>query len=161
MKRILLLSTFALAAFFISACSGSPPPAEFTVEMTEFAFTPNNFEVRVGQEVTFHLINNGALEHEFMVGRTAIMVDGQPGGYEHNMFEGHNPIVMGGSDEHDMDAMGDTDHGFMIAVGKNGGDATLTFTVTEDMVGEWEVGCFTDGGSHFNQGMHGTLIVNP
>lgn len=161
MKRTLLLLPIALLVAIASACSSSPPPAEFTVEMTEFAFTPNEFEVRVGQEVTFHLVNNGALEHEFMVGRETMMMDGMPGGFEHNMFEGEEPMVMGGDEDHDMEEMGGMDHGFMVAVPKGGEEATLTFTVTEDMVGEWEIGCFTDGGSHFNQGMHGTLTVIP
>jgi uncharacterized cupredoxin-like copper-binding protein len=160
-KRTLILSTFALAAFFFSACSGSAPPVEFTVEMTEFVYTPDTFEVRVGQEVTFHLINNGALEHEFMVGQNVAMMDGMPGGYEHNMFEGEEPMVVGAGAGHQMEGMEDADHGFMVAVPKGGEETTLTFTVTEDMVGEWEVGCFTDGGSHYNQGMHGTLTVLP
>jgi len=90
-----------------------------------------------------------------------MMMDGAPSGFEHNMFESEEPMVMGASDEHSMDSMGGMDHGFMVALPRGSDEATLTFTVTEDMVGEWEIGCFTDGGSHYNQGMHGTLIVNP
>ncbi|HUF39368.1 MAG TPA: cupredoxin domain-containing protein [Anaerolineales bacterium] len=158
MKRLLFFSALAFAALALSACSSAPPPAEFTVEMTEFAFTPNEFEVQVGQEVTFHLANHGALEHEFMIGRSPMMMDSMPGGYEHNMFEHDEPMVMGGEAHHEMGGM---DHGFMVAIPRGGDDATITFTVTEDMIGEWEIGCFTDGGSHYDQGMHGTLIVNP
>jgi uncharacterized cupredoxin-like copper-binding protein len=161
MKRLLYVIAPALFAALLAACTGSPGPAEFTVDLTEFAFTPDAFEVRVGQEVTFHLNNSGALEHEFMLGQSVMMMEGMPGGFEHNMFEGEEPMVMGGGADHPMEDMGGMDHGFMVAVPKGGDETTLTFTVTEDMVGEWEIGCFTDGGSHYNQGMHGTLIVNP
>jgi uncharacterized cupredoxin-like copper-binding protein len=160
MKHILSFLFLVLASLILAACSSSPPPAEFTIELTEFAFTPNTLEVQVGQEVTIHLANMGALEHEFMVGRAAMM-NGQPNGFEHNMFEGEEPMVMGASDEHDMDAMGDMDHGFMVAVPTGSEETTMTFTVTEDMVGEWEIGCFTDGGSHYTQGMTGKLVVKP
>ena len=161
MKRTLVFLLLVLAALALAACSSSPPSAEFTVEMTEFSFAPNTFEVQVGQEVTFHLINMGALNHELMIGQQTMMMDGAPSGFEHNLFEGEEPMVMGGSDEHNMGAMGGMDHGFMVAVPKASEEVTMTFTVTEDMVGEWEIGCFTDGGSHFNQGMTGTLVVKP
>jgi plastocyanin len=36
---------------------------------------------------------------------------------------------------------------------------TMSFTVTEDMVGEWEIGCFLLDGVHYNSGMVGTLRV--
>lgn len=159
-RRMFIFLFLGFTFFTLSACKSGPPPAEFTFEMSEFAFTPNTFEVQVGQEVTFHLVNKGALTHEFMVGRNAMMVDGQPSGYEHNMFEGEEPMVMGASDDHSMSTMG-ADHGFMVAVPTNNDEITVTFTVTEDMVGEWEIGCFLDGGSHYNQGMTGTLKVNP
>lgn len=158
MKRLIILPILALTVVLLSACAGSPQPVEFTVEMSEFAFSPNTFEVQVGQEVTFHLVNNGALEHEFMLGRETMMMDGMPGGYEHNMFEGEEPEVMGGEAHHEM---GDMDHGFMVSIPRGGEDASLSFTVTEDMVGEWEIGCFLDGGSHYQQGMHATLTVSP
>lgn len=35
----------------------------------------------------------------------------------------------------------------------------ISDTVTEDMIGEWEVGCFLQDGVHYDAGMHGTLIV--
>lgn len=169
MKRVFLLLIFCFGAAMLAACSSSPPPAEFTVEMTEFAYSPDTIEVQVGQEVTIHLVNKGALNHEFMVGHDAMMMEGMPSGFEHNMFEGHEPEVMGAngemmsSDEHDsgMEDMEGMDHGFMVMVNRDDVEKTLKFTVTEDMVGEWQIGCFSDGGSHYEQGMTGTFIVNP
>ena len=57
----------------LSACGGSPtptpPPAikTFAVEATDFAFAPNSFTAKVGDEVTFNVTNKGALEHNFVV----------------------------------------------------------------------------------------------
>ena len=62
-----------VVAVALSACGGSPtptpPPAAktFAVEATEFAFAPNSFTAKVGDEVTFNVTNKGALEHNFVV----------------------------------------------------------------------------------------------
>ena len=62
--------------------------------------------------------------------------------------------------EGEMDMDHGMDHaGFMVLIPNGDEDATITFTVTEDMVGEWELGCFTDDGQHYEDGMKGTLVV--
>ncbi len=161
MKRTFVLFLLALAMLALSACSSGPVPAEFTVEMSEFAYSPTTFEVQVGQEVVIHLTNKGALVHEFMVGRNMMMEGAAPSTFEHNIFEKQGPVMSGGSDDHAMDSMGGADHGFMVSIPQGGEEMTMSFTVTEDMVGEWEIGCFADGGSHYTQGMTGKLIVTP
>ncbi len=66
-----------------------------------------------------------------------------------------------GGDEHGMDGGGDDHHGFMIMLPQTAGvpEATITFTVTEDMVGVWEIGCFQDNGAHYDDGMRGTMVI--
>lgn len=68
--------------------------------------------------------------------------------------------------EDDGDDAGDdhneeeTEHGhagLMVTVQPGGEEVTLTFTVTEEMVGEWEIGCFFSG--HYEAGMNATLII--
>jgi uncharacterized cupredoxin-like copper-binding protein len=49
-------------------------------------------------------------------------------------------------------------HGFMV-MREPGEEATITFTVTADQVGEWEMACFEDKGSHYDAGMTGTITV--
>jgi plastocyanin len=209
MKRKLFIILFGLAALLLSACASAPSAVEFTVEMTEFAYSPETIEVSVGQEVTLHIENHGALAHELMIGRDVVEHDGQPANYGHNMFEGAEPMVMAaddhddgddhddegddhddegddhddegddhddemdmeddghdeGEDDHAEDADGHAgeDHGFMVSLpgGTADSSTTVTFTVTEDMVGEWEIGCFLDGGSHYIAGMVGTFVVTP
>lgn len=79
----------------------------------------------------------------------------------------------GDGDDHDEDAdmeedmdmeedggHGDEGHsGFMIAVAEGDSSSSIQFTVTEEMVGEWEIGCFLQEGTHYDEGMHGSLVV--
>jgi len=67
------------------------------------------------------------------------------------------------SDDHDgtMDMDSDDhgdDHGFMVIL-KPGGTASVTVTIPDDAVGDWEIGCFRDKGSHWSSGMRATLRV--
>lgn len=180
MRKVSLFAVLAIAVFAV-ACGGpaTPEPVEFTVELSEFAFSPDTIEVQVGQEVTINLVNNGALEHEFMIGHDAMEMDGVVSMYTEDFFAVAGvdaPEIIGGADMEDMDhdddedmedmehddedEHGGTDHGFMVSV-KTGETASFTFIVTEEMVGEWELGCFLDSGSHYTAGMVGALIVNP
>lgn len=173
MSRKFALLVVITIGITLSACSGSstPKPLEITMEMSEFAFNPEHLEFQVGQEVTIHLVNTGSLEHEIMFGRDVEIEDGQPHGYMTDMFAaaGIEPEVMmmgdasGSMDEHSENGTeGDHGHdGFMVEVPAGGEEYTMQFTVTEDMVGDWEIGCFVQNGSHYNAGMVGSLTVIP
>lgn len=159
--RFTLIFAFVITAILAAGCASGPEKVEYSIEMTDFAFTPNTLELEVGQEVTLHLTNVGALKHEIMVGREVTMENGLATGFVEDMFAGVEPtVVTTGEMEHDAG----NDHAtgqFMVTVPENTGEATLTFVVTEEMVGEWEMGCFLDSGSHFQQGMTGKMVVTP
>lgn len=164
----LLLAAFVL---LLAACanggpgnSAKPEPVKYTVQMTEFAFQPSEIKAKVGQEVTIELVNSGALEHEFMVGRDVKMTNSRPDGYEQDMFAAARtePMVMGGkAGGMDMSGHGSDHSGFMVIVPNGSQKATVTFTATKDMLGEWEIGCFSQDGVHYDAGMKGKLIVSP
>jgi hypothetical protein len=95
--------------------------------------------------------------------------------HEEETMEG---MDMGGEheDEHDQGPVGefgpyqaplmDQHPGFMVlldplSLTPSGEVTVLTFTVPEDAVGTWTIGCFQEGGQHFDDGMRGTLIVEP
>lgn len=164
--KLFISAVIVIAGFALAACSASTPePVTFTIDMTEYAFNPDTLEVKVGQEVTINLVNSGVLPHEIMFGRDVMMVDNRPSGYEHDMFEeaGVEPMVMGVEEgEHMEEGMEENEHGhegFMVLLEKTGDQGTITFTVTEEMVGEWEIGCFELDGVHYDQGMVGKIIV--
>lgn len=171
-KPYLVFSAIVLL-LLMASCSSSPGKIELTIDMDEFSFSPQDLEFQVGQEVLLHLTNVGALEHEIMFGRDVEYEDGQPHSYESDMFEmaGVEPevsIVKGDhpvADEHTEDEMGtEEEHGhggFMVEVPPGEDEYTISFTVTEDMVGEWEIGCFDQNGVHYTAGMVGSLTVIP
>lgn len=166
-------TSMLMLAVLISACAGSIPdpvaqlePVSYTVEMTEYAFSPERIEVKVGQEVTLELVNLGQISHELMVGQEVARTNNRPNGYHKDLFETAHvePVIMGGATAggHGVDGHG-ADHSgsFMVVLPKTGDQASMTFTVTEDMVGEWELGCFEQDGVHYDAGMKGTLVVLP
>jgi len=163
-----------------------PDNPEYTITLTEFAFHPNDITLRVGQNVTFHVINHGATDHELMIGRNPLRDDaGVLGdGFEHDFFATADPQVEGdiqvmgmGGDMNMGDSSGEGDmametpagegdmameNGFM-AMFEPQQEATITFQVTEDMLGTWTMGCFeiSNDVAHYDQGMAGIVTVLP
>src|SRR3990172_10805131 len=161
MKRVLTLIFLSVIALLLGACGGGaqPPPVSFTIEMSEYAFTPANLELKVGQEVTLKLVNKGQLQHEILFGREVVMTNNRPAGYQVDMFAtgGVEPTVTQSIMPEEEGMM----HGNFMVVLPIGADATMTFTVTKEMVGEWEMGCFEQDGVHFDAGMKGTVSIKP
>ena len=63
-----------------------------------------------------------------------------------------------GSMDMDTDGHDDGHHGFMVTLAP-GGTASVTVTIPDDAVGDWEIGCFQDKGTHWSSGMHATLRI--
>lgn len=151
--------TFSILALIIVACSSgaTPQPVSFTIDMTEYKFEPASLELKVGQEVTLTLVNSGQLQHEIMFGRNVMTMNNRPAGYQEDMF-----AAGGVTPEVQQDILPEEEEeahtGFMVAV-PVGGTATVKFTVTEGMVGEWEMGCFEQDGVHYDAGMKGPVTV--
>lgn len=169
MKKASFLAILLAGIFlFLAACTGqksTPEPVKYTIEMSEYAYSPSEIQAKVGQEVTIELVNKGVLQHELMIGRDVKMHDNRPNGFEQDMFEIANvePNVMGAM-QGDMDMgseeMHDEHTGFMVSVPVGTENAMITFTATKDMVGEWEIGCFEQDGVHYDAGMKGKLVIS-
>ena len=67
--RVYLGVLFSLAALALAACGGrSPlPPRSMTVELTEFAITPNMYSAQTGEPLTFVVTNQGVLDHNVTI----------------------------------------------------------------------------------------------
>jgi plastocyanin len=169
MKKFMFVFIFSVAALLLTACGAkaTPEPLEVTITMTEYAYDPAELQFQVGQEVTLNLVNKGTLVHEIMFGRDMMLMDGKPSGYSVDMFETagiepHVSIMDGGvvSDDDQHMEGGDHDHpGFMVSVPVGNDMYSMTFTVTKEMLGEWEYGCFELEGVHYTAGMVGKLTV--
>jgi plastocyanin len=164
MRKYLVFAITALTLVVLSGCGGkqTPEPVTYTIEMSEYAFNPSTIEVQVGQQVTFEMVNKGALEHEIMFGREVVTMNGHPSGYQQDMFAtaGVEPEVtmMEGMQEGGHEA---GHSGFMLTLAKTGDTASMTFRATKEMVGEWEMGCFSLDGVHYTSGMKGLFVVKP
>lgn len=151
----------ALTAVVLAACGGSasttttgddpdtefgfgepadPSEADRTVEIVasdDFRFTPAEVTVKVGETITFRIVNQGQLAHDFTLGDQATQER-----HEEEMAE------MGGAVMPD-----DPD-----AIGVDAGETKeLTWRFTE--AGTVLIGCHQPG--HYDAGMRGEVTVEP
>jgi plastocyanin len=165
MSKIHFLLILTALLVLLTACSSrSPESTAIRVEMSEYAFSPEVIEVKAGQQVVLELVNLGIIPHELMFGRDVNLVDHRPSGFKQDMFEETqiSPVVVGGNGSRVKEHSGahSSGHeGFMVMLEQNGDTATISFTATKDMVGEWEIGCFEQEGVHYDAGMKGKFIV--
>ena len=139
-------------------------------------------EFMIGRNVNYNadLQPTGYVVDFFAAGGVLPEVSG--GGMLMDHSDGHDDDEMGDMDhnddgemdhdEEDMDDDMDHDEEDMadmtepmdvnMVMQPVGSDPTvISFTVTEAMLGEWEIGCFELDGVHYTSGMVGTLTVNP
>lgn len=128
-KRFTIL---CLATLLLAACGGGGGAATtLEVDMVEFMFEPKTFTVPAGQEITLELVNNGAIEHDFVILKKGVAAEGnfdRNANLEGILFEAK------------------------LGPGKSG-----AFTFTIDEAGEYQVICSIPG--HLAAGMAGKLIV--
>jgi len=131
MKKILLM-TILLCSLLLASCGGSgSATTTLNMTLTDFMFTPNEFTVPAGQEITLNVNNSGAVVHNFV-----IMNLGQTAGSEYTNDDSDNVYW-----KIDLAA---------------GGSTTATFTAPSEP-GEYEVVCSTPG--HLQAGMIAKMIV--
>lgn len=73
-RSVVMLVLMVLAALLVlSACNGGSAATPisggkiFNVETSEFTFTPNKFEAKAGEKLTFKITNKGVLDHSFSI----------------------------------------------------------------------------------------------
>ena len=158
MKKVYAAGLLTALVLILAACGGEGPTSgSFDIDMAEYSYSPEQLNLKVGQEVTLNLSNSGQLQHEIIFGREMIKAGNRPAGYMEDMFEagGVEPEVMQeGEPEHEEEM----ETGFVVAL-PPGGTATMTFAVTQGMLGDWELGCFEQDGVHYDAGMIGSASV--
>jgi plastocyanin len=130
--RLVSLAAVLVLATALAACGGQPAgPTRLSVEMTDFAFTPDTFTVPAGGEVEITLTNSGSVEHEFVVMKAGYQVT----------------LPFDADDEPQVYWEGEVEAA---------GSASYVFTAPSDP-GEYEIVCGLPG--HLESGMQGTLTV--
>ena len=134
LKKVLPVVIFAA---LLSACAGGSAPTKATVTMTEFGFEPNVINVTSGSPVELTLVNDGAIEHDFVIEVISVTdVSSSNSGEHHMATDEHSEY-----DLHTSTAASET--------------STLTFTPSEP--GTYKIICSVPG--HLDAGMTGELIV--
>jgi uncharacterized cupredoxin-like copper-binding protein len=103
----------------------------------QLRFTPDAFDVKVGESIAFAVTNRGTLDHEFVIGDAAVQQ-----AHEQEMVNGGAKSMTGG------------DAAFAIDV-PAGQTVTLVYTFTSP--GSLIIGCHVPG--HFAAGMLGHITV--
>jgi uncharacterized cupredoxin-like copper-binding protein len=131
MHKTLFVLTLVISLALASCGGAASPTTNIDVTLIDFQFTPNQFTVPAGQEITLNVTNNGAVIHNFI-----IMNLGQTVGTEFTKEDDANVY-------------------WKLEV-QAGGSATESFTAPTEP-GEYEVVCSTPG--HVQAGMVGKLVV--
>ena len=131
-KFFLFLGVLMILSMVLVACGGSSSGGTSNtvkVTLTDFAFNPNTITVSAGKEVNITLVNNGSVDHNFVVMNKPVS----------NTFTD--------ADKANIFWQGD------VAAGKT---VTLKFTAPAQ-AGEYQVVCAVPG--HFEAGMVAKLVV--
>jgi len=132
MRRYSIAMTVMLSlVLFLAGCGGAGPSTNLNVTMTEFMFSPNEFTVPAGQDITLELSNNGTVTHDFII-------------MKHGTEVGQD---FGDEDEPNV---------YWKVELEAGSSGTYTFTAPDEP-GEYQVVCGAAG--HYLAGMVGKLNV--
>lgn len=131
--RIAKVIAAAVVAVSLAACASKAqePSTHLQVNMVEFTFTPSDFTVPAGQEITLDAANNGATVHNFI-------------------------IMKSGTTIGDSFGTDDAPNVYWQVDLQPGTSKTVTFTAPSEP-GDYEVVCSTDG--HYIAGMVARLHV--
>ena len=130
MKKILTLGMLMLA-LLLTACGNSGPAAKMDFTMTDFAFSPGEFTIPAGREITLHINHDGTVEHDFI-------------------------IMKYGTDAGEMFDEADQENVFWEMALQPGDSKTVLFAAP-DQPGAYQIICGMPG--HLQSGMVGKLMV--
>jgi uncharacterized cupredoxin-like copper-binding protein len=130
---ILAFFVALIGSIFLTACGagGNESGTTIDVEMTDHKFTPDEFTVPAGAEITINLNNNGKQNHEFQI------------------------LVLGAKVNESVDKDGNSTK-YWSASARPGESKSLSFTAPSEP-GSYAIKCSAFG--HTQAGMVGTLHV--
>jgi uncharacterized cupredoxin-like copper-binding protein len=131
MKKKTLIYLFLLMLWLLAACANTGPATKVNFTITDFAFTPNEFTVPAGQEITINVTHNGSMQHNFIV-------------------------MKFGTNAGEMFDEGDRDNVLWEVTLQPGDVQTVLFNAPEQP-GTYQILCGMPG--HMQSGMLGKLIV--
>ena len=58
---------WGIISLLLAACSSTPEPLELTLTATDIEYDTSNINAKVTQQVNINFVNDGALEHNFII----------------------------------------------------------------------------------------------
>lgn len=155
----LILASAVVAA----SCGGSPATGDVTISARDFAFKPNTLQWKVGEQLRITLTNDGEKDHEWVVGRDPMSMAGMARTFGTQFFADVDMRFERDGQPVDpamvlMTSMGANERAVNLPAGVP--PTTLIFTVP-NKPGEWQMACFADDGTHYDDGMRGKVTVVP
>jgi len=170
-----LVSLLMFGVFALHAQDATPQAAavqsqstEIDIDLNEHYFqiegSPTNtpLQLQVGQLYELHFHNKGTISHEVLIGS-------QPVHITENLLHDFTNNLMADVEVEISGVMSDKEF-VIVAPGMNeielspGQNINVAFTLGDDKIGQWEMGCFewllptsndeNPGPSHFDAGMH-------
>lgn len=136
MRRLRLgLCVVLPMAFLLAACS-SGPSTDIEATLEDFSFSPAEWTVPAGEEITIDLTNDGSVEHEWVILQSGVTIES----------EAELP-------ETEEELLAD----FVYWEDEVEPEESKTLTFTAPSAGEYQVICAIEG--HFDAGMEGSLTV--
>lgn len=175
--KVLILAVISaaipLVALSAPAKQAADEPTIFNINMSEYKYVvdgqkegdPIRLETGKPYRLVFH--NIGTSEHEALIGQQPKIITG---GYKHdftnNLLEDVETTITNGHEESGftIGASGLAEFELLIKQ-----DIAIEFTLPDDKVGDWELGCFVSldpnateenpGAGHYDAGMHLPVTV--
>ena len=159
MKRPLTLIILLSVSFLLllAACKRHDESNTIQIMTGDFYFKPAAIELKAGQEIKIELVNEGNIEHEFMVGRGVKTEDTHAHGEMHEGMEENNETSEMGH-EHN----GEMHHpeGMQDMQGMNSAHAGASRGFDEDFFSVIDVKSETENGAEFmRMPGHGTMVL--
>lgn len=148
-------------------------PIKFDISMSEYKYVVDGqkegepIKLETGKPYKFVFHNVGSSEHEALIGQDPITITG---GFKHDfknsLLDNVETVITNGQEESGF-TIGATGLAEFELLVKQ--DLAIEFTLPDDKVGDWEMGCFVSldpnateenpGSGHYDVGMHLPVVV--
>jgi uncharacterized cupredoxin-like copper-binding protein len=124
------------ALLLLAACGGDGGSTDISAELKEFQFTPADWTIPAGEEITITITNGGSVDHEWVILKNGVTISS-----EADLPDTEEELLADFVYWEEEVTVGDTQ----------------TFTFTAPAAGTYHIICAIE--DHFDAGMEGELTV--
>jgi plastocyanin len=153
---VLLVGLLLVFADTFGGTGATSSGTDVTLVMEDYAFEPSAVTVPAGVPVRFTFDNRDEVSHAVSFGRTVVQEGERVVAFEEDLFDGLTVSVTPATAQVEPEPPYD---GFTALV-QGGHEVTIEVTIPEARQGEWQIGCFTGLGCHYQAGLAAGLTVD-